>query len=108
MDVSSTIPKVGAFVWDVGDEPRLQATFDIDKVPTDPSDIWYFVQAPDGTKTKLVYGVNAEIVRLATGVYYVDQYFDAAGQWKFKWQGLGTVKAATKDIEVTVRATVFP
>lgn len=48
----------------------------------------------DETNTTLVYGTDAELVKSATGVYYVDIDADTAGMWVYRFASTGDGQAA--------------
>ncbi len=58
---------------------------------------------PSGTITTLTSGTDAEVVKSATGVYYVDITTTQHGVYRTEWTGTGTVRAAD-GVEFTVDA----
>ena len=66
-----------------GDVVRLtiSVTDPDDDSATDPEALTVTVQDPDGTETAYVYGTDAELVRSATGSFYIDILVTAARQW---------------------------
>ena len=86
---------------DVGDKCRVTCTFkNLAGADTDPTAITFKMLEPDGTVTTYVYGVDAELVKSATGIYYVDWTSDQAGRHLYRFIGTGTV-------EQTVQGEVF-
>jgi hypothetical protein len=47
--------------------------------------------------TVLVHGVDAELVKEATGKYYVDLLLDEAGFWKWRCESIGVVDSTQQD-----------
>jgi hypothetical protein len=64
-------------------------------VDTDPSgDVIAQIKAPDGTETTYTYGTDGELVKLATGLYYVDVDVTAGGRWTYRFHSTGAGQAA--------------
>ena len=77
---------------DLGDKCRLTCTFkNLAGADTDPTAISFKMMVPDGTVTAYVFGVDAELVKSATGIYYVDWITDQAGRHLYRFIGTGTV-----------------
>ncbi len=77
-------------VWVVGQQAKLRATFaDINGVLADPTTVTFRIKAPDGTVTTYVYGVNMQLVKSATGDYYVAWTWTSAGVWLYSFTGEG-------------------
>ena len=87
----------------VGDVIRVTGTFAVDDVNTDPTTIVFKYATPSGTITTLTSGTDAEVVKSATGVYYVDITTTQHGVYRTEWTGTGTVRAAD-GVEFTVDA----
>ena len=47
--------------------------------------------------TVLTYGIDAALVKEATGKYYVDLLLDEAGLWKWRYDSKGIVDSAQQD-----------
>jgi hypothetical protein len=47
--------------------------------------------------TVLTYGIDAALVKEATGKYYVDLLLDEAGLWKWRYESNGIVDSAQQD-----------
>lgn len=80
----------------IGDGFRLKATFTVDDVVTDPTTVTFKLKDPDGLITTYVYGVNAEVVKVSTGIYYIDVTVSKALTWFYRIVGTGAVIAATE------------
>lgn len=80
--------------YDRGDLVRLQATFSISGVPTDPTSVTLYIRQPSGVLTTLVYGVDAGIIKVSTGVYRYDYDASAMGAVTYRWAGTGAAQAA--------------
>ena len=81
--------------YDVGDLRRLTVTFtDSAGSAGDPAAITFRLRAPDGTVTAYVYGTDAELVRTAAGVYYVDWTCAKPGRHAYRFEGVGTLTTA--------------
>lgn len=91
-----------AGTYDIGDRPRCRAEFKLNNILADPTSIIFKYKNPNGTVTILTYGVDSALVRESTGIYYVDIDVDLSGQWFYRFEGSGTVKAASES-KFTVR-----
>lgn len=80
--------------YTIGTQVRLSATFAIAGVATDPTAVTFKIRVPAGTITTYVYGTDAQLVKSATGVYYVDHTTAAEGIHAWRMAGTGTVVAA--------------
>jgi hypothetical protein len=87
-------------VYDIGDKRRLTVTFTNSAgTDTDPTAVIFKIRLPDGTVTSYTYGTDAELVKSATGIYYVDWTIAAGGRHSWRFEGTGTVtQAAEQDI----------
>ena len=72
----------------------------------DPTTVTFRTIAPDGTRTALVYGVDAAVVRDALGEYRCDVELDADGRWRFRWEGTGALVTAD-EAELVVAVSPF-
>ena len=74
---------------------RIKASFaDINGTPTDPSTITFKVQDPNGAKTTYVY--PSTIAKSSTGVYYIDVNLNVPLIWSFRYEGTGSITAASQ------------
>jgi hypothetical protein len=80
--------------YDRGDLVRITATFTAGGVNTDPSAVYLYLRAPDGTLTTLQYGVDAAVVKTSTGVYRYDYSATSKGDVYYRWAGTGAAQAA--------------
>jgi len=79
---------------DVGDKVRLTAVFkDSDGNEIDPTAVAAEVKDPSGNTDSYTYDPG-DIVKSATGTYYVDIDIDEAGTWYYRFYSTGTGKAA--------------
>lgn len=85
-----------------GDVITLTNTFKVSGSATDPTTVTLTVYAPDGSSTAYTYAA-AQITKSATGVYTKNITADAAGIWRYKWEGTGTA-ADVQDGSFTVSA----
>ena len=95
-----------AGTYDKGDRPRCKAEFRLNNVLTDPTTITFKYRKPDETVVNLVFGTDAALVKESTGIYYVDIDIDSVGTWYYRFEGTGTVKAASES-KFQVRTTYF-
>ena len=92
--------------YTVGTLVRLQATFTVSGTVTDPTAVTFKLRDPIGTVTTYVYGTDAQLVKSATGVYYVDYTTAAEGLHAWRMTGTGTVVAAEEQ-QFRVRESSF-
>lgn len=86
--------------YDIGDLVRLTGTFtSAGGVATDPAGtITVTVLNSGGTAATYTYGVDAVVVKSATGIYYIDYAPAAAGEHYVKWNATtGTAQARVED-----------
>jgi len=94
--------------YDKGDQVRVSAAF-TNAVGTaiDPTTVRFKYKTPaSGTAVTLVYGVDGALVKDSTGNYHVDIDLDLAGVYRFRWESVGTGKAASESF-VVVRNSDF-
>lgn len=75
---------------------RLQSTFDLDGVLTDPGTITFKLKVPSGGVTTYVYGTDAQLKRASAGTYYVDYTISEEGVHSFRFVGTGAVVASNE------------
>lgn len=81
-----------------GDTERLRGTFkDANGDNADPTTVKVIYQKPDGTEITKTSGTDAEVVKQATGDYYIDIILDKAGIWCYRWEGTGNVTTAEEE-----------
>jgi hypothetical protein len=74
--------------------------------PSDPTNVKLYVMDPGSQVT--IYQFSAtEITKDSTGNYHRDILANQVGNWKYKWQGTGTVQVTSPDGTFSVNATVF-
>ena len=92
----------------IGTAVRSTATFtDINQVATDPTSIFCRVILPDETQLDYEYGVDAEIVKSGTGIFYYDAPNDQSGEWQVRWEGSGNNADVTSEDVWIVLSTDF-
>jgi hypothetical protein len=93
--------------YDVGDLIRSTVTFtNFAGTVTDPSTIVFKYRDPAGTVTTITYPA-AGITRTGTGVYFAEVTIALEGPHWFRWNGTGTIVAATERA-VQVKHSMFP
>ena len=86
-----------ANTYDIGDLIRITGTFvDVDGAEIDPTTVVAKFEDPSGNETSYTYGVDAELVKSDTGVYYFDIDIDEKGVWRYRQEGSGNVGAAAE------------
>lgn len=93
--------------YPVGNLVRITAEFYISGTPTwngipiNPTALWVEVQK-GSTKTQFVWGVDPEVIMLATGTFYMDVLTDQKGLYYYLFYSSGTGQAARqKSFQVT-------
>lgn len=66
----------------------------------DPTTVRFSFKTPLGVTTTYLYGTDAQVVKSATGIYYVDVDADLSGVWRTRWKSTGTGKAAKESFFV--------
>ena len=80
-----------------GDLVRCTGTLsDSDGVAQDPAAVLFKFTTPSGTTTTYTYGTDAELVKSATGIYYVDVDGNAAGAWPYTFYATGSGQSAAE------------
>jgi hypothetical protein len=79
----------------LGTGVRLDATWKVNDVLTDPTEVSLTVSKPDGTDTVTVFP-TAPIVRDAEGVYHAEVIADAEGMWQYRFAGTGAAQGANE------------
>lgn len=82
--------------YTLGDGFRLQATFTVNGVNTDPSTVVFSLKDPDDIITSYTFGVNAQVVKSAVGVYYMDVTVSKPLTWWYRIVGTGACIAAVE------------
>ena len=84
--------------YDNGDLVKCTGTFTQSDAAIDPTSVYFKFKTPrpGSTITTYTYGVDVELVRADTGVYYV--YVDANqdGEWRYRLYSTGTGQAAAE------------
>ncbi len=76
---------------------RISVEFTLSGVDTDPSTVKCFYKNPSGIITTLTYGVDGTLIKDAPGKYHVDILASVAGGWFYRFEGSGTLIAASED-----------
>ena len=81
--------------FDLGDVVRVIGTWtDADDVAVDPAAVFFQIKDPGRNVTSYEYGVDAEVVKSDSGIYYVDVDGDKARKWFVRLYSTGSGKAA--------------
>lgn len=91
-----------AKVYDEGDVARISNTFyNFSNVATNPTSVVLRVLDPAGTTT------TPSPTSDGSGVYHYDLTLNLPGKWYYRWEGTGTLVAATPDGEIVVSDSRF-
>jgi hypothetical protein len=82
--------------YQLGDGFRLEARFTVDGVLADPTTVVFQLKDPDDIITTYTYGVDAEVINPAVGVYYLDVIVSKPLTWWYRVVGTGVVIAAVE------------
>jgi len=79
-----------------GSKPRFTCTFtNAAGTAVDPTTVAVtYLRPGDSSSTTKTYSSDAEVVKSATGVYYIDLDLDTEGEGFIRWAGTGLNKAA--------------
>jgi hypothetical protein len=93
--------------YDIGDKVRL--TLDVQEIGAyvDPSTVVLKVKKPDTTVTTYTYGVGADVVKSATGRYFVLVSITAAGAWYYRWETTGPGQGAEEGAFTALKSKVL-
>ena len=81
--------------YDKGDLIRVTGTFTTAAgAAINPDVVRFIVRSPLGVETSYLYGTDVELVRSATGIYYVDVSADVEGTWYYRYYSTGSGQAA--------------
>lgn len=84
--------------YNVGDQVRCTGTIEqTDGTHIDPTQVYAWFRDPNDTVTIYHYGANGQLVKSATGIYYMDIDTDTAGLYFYGFYSTGTGKAASED-----------
>lgn len=95
-----------ANMYQTGDTVRLTGTFtDSNSTAYDPATVRGKLKSPAEVATTYTYGVDSNVVRSSTGIYYFDAVPDEVGAWWYRIES-DNVDAAAEDYFI-VRRTEF-
>ena len=81
--------------YQVGDLVRCQGTYtDINGLPIDPSNVFFSFKDPDDVITTYQFGIDSQLVKTSTGVYYCDVSITSVGTWWYRHYSTGIGQAA--------------
>jgi uncharacterized protein YfaS (alpha-2-macroglobulin family) len=83
-------------VYDTGDLVRCTGTFATDGTNVDPTAVLFKVKSPTGTVTTYTYGTDVQLVKSATGIYYVNVSATENGMYRYRFYSTGTGQAASE------------
>ena len=89
-----------------GSTVRVQVTFVVGGVNTDPTTVTLKVKSPAGVTTTYTYALS-QVSKSATGVNSKDlgpSIIDAPGAWGYRWIGTGTA-AGVAETSITILAS---
>lgn len=96
-----------AKTYDIGDQVKAEVTFtNISKALADPTTVVLKTRDTAGTETSYTYGVDAEVIKSGTGVYYMTIITTAKGSYFYRGVGTGAVVAAGESF-FNIRASKF-
>lgn len=94
--------------YPLGSAVRLNATFRVGSVATDPDSIALTVRDPAGADTVHAWPPNGVIVKDSVGVFHADVEPAAEGTWLFKWLSDDPIAAVEGRFEVFSAFTPTP
>jgi hypothetical protein len=81
--------------YDEGDLVRVTGTFtNAAGTAVDPAAVTAYCRNPSRVVTTFVYGTDVEVVRSATGVYYMDINANEPGLWRYGFRSTGSGQGA--------------
>ena len=89
----------------VGNRRRLIGLFyDVDGVPSNPSDVKCRVRKPDGSVQ--IYLIT-DVTNDQPGRWHIDVNLDQGGAWTFRWEGTGTMTTAEEETFIVESSRVI-
>lgn len=88
-----------------GSTVKLEATFEVNNVKTDPTTVTLKVLSPAGVTSTYTYALG-QVTKSATGVYYKYVTLDAPGRLVYRFIGTGTA-AGVNEAGITVTPSVI-
>lgn len=64
----------------------------------DPTTVLLFIQTPDGVVAEYTTSTTPGIMKVSTGIYYLQIEVSQSGPWIYKWQGTGAVNITSPDV----------
>ena len=93
--------------YPVGSKVRSTCTFENSAgTDVDPTAVAVSYRTPGSAAVTKTYGTDVEVVKSATGIYYIDLDLDTAGEWRLRWAGTGSNKAA-KEAQIYCEPSFF-
>lgn len=92
--------------YDIGNKIRVTGTFTDPlnaDAPTDPATVYCSVRSPVGATVKYENGVDSEITKSSTGVYYIDVPLTRNGLWYIRWSALDANGKVASAEEVQIK-----
>jgi hypothetical protein len=94
---------------DVGDRRKLSCTVrDENGTAADPTGMRFIIVDPEGVKTTLVHGTNADLVRDSVGVFHVNWDCLKPGLHLYRFEATGNVQVAEESQFRVRRPEVVP
>ena len=85
--------------YEVGARIKLQASFTVAGVLTDPTAITLKVKTPSNVITTYTYAAG-QIIKSATGIYYKEIDVVEDGAWHYRWESTGVIAVGEAYLEV--------
>lgn len=83
--------------FDIGDLVRYSVAFtDAAGIAADPTTVTFQLTLVGGTPANYTISSSPAIVKDSTGAYHIDVAAVAAGNYGYRWLGVGTVQAAVE------------
>jgi len=89
---------MAANIYDIGDVVRCLGTVTSSGTAVDPGTVYAKFRNPAGSVTTYTYGVDAELVKSSTGVYYFDITIATEGTYYYRLEGTGTNATAQEGV----------
>lgn len=94
-------------LYDVGDVVKVSSVFTNQSgTAVDPAQVKFRSRDPEGVITIYTYGTDIEVVKTATGNYYLSLPLTKPGTWNVRFEGNTTNRGAA-ETEVIVRPSAF-
>lgn len=97
-----------AGIYRLNEVVKIDTTFKVSDVLTDPTTVTLAVTNPSGTITTYLYGTNVELVKDSVGTYHLNVTANQLGLWQYVWTGTGAVESVKESYLTVTQGASIP